>query len=102
MLLYRIQDHIKLLNDPILVEHHDSPDYLGPDFLHPSYAPHVSFSTGSYWLQDPEATRNKKPTPLPHYHRARDFLAMAPSNWNDITIYLADVFAGFYGYGVQW
>ncbi|KAF7796408.1 hypothetical protein EIP86_007585 [Pleurotus ostreatoroseus] len=102
MLLYRIQDHIKPLNDLILVKNHDSPYYQGPDFLHPSYAPHVSFGSSSYWLQDPEATRTGKPTPLPHYHRARDFLAMAPSSWSDITIYLADVFAGFYGYGVQW
>ena len=102
MLLYRIQDHIKPLNDSILLKNHRSPNYMGPDFLHPSYAPHVSFGIGAYRLRDSEAARAGKPTPLPHYHRARDFLAMAPSNWSDITVYLADVFAGFCGYNVLW
>ena len=102
MLLYRIQNHIKPLNDSILLENHRCLNYAGPDFLHPSYAPHISFSMGAYRLRDPEAGRARKPTPLPHYHRARDFLAMAPSSWSDITVYLADVFAGFYGYTVLW
>ena len=102
LLFHRIRNYIDPLDDSRLAQNHASPDYTGPDFLHPYYTPHARFTIMSYIAQDEDDNPMKEAATLPHYHRARDFLAMVPSTWDDITTYLANVFAGFCGYNVLW
>lgn len=96
LLFQRIREIMLPLDDDYLLQSHILRSNNGPDFLHPSHRPKGSFSVWSY-IADKAVVNT-----LQHYFRTRDFLAMSPCSWEDVNVFLANVFAGFSAYSVQW
>lgn len=75
---------------------HSDPHSPGPDFLLSVHIPRHAFQPRSQEIVDPFMNT------LPHLYRTHDFIRMSASSWEDINILIANVFAGFSGYSVQW
>ncbi|CAL1706353.1 unnamed protein product [Somion occarium] len=69
--------------------------HIGPNFLHSLHVPRSHFDWKVLEVDLGENTR-------PHLARLYDLLIMSATCWEDVSIFLANVFAGFSSYAVRW
>ncbi|KAF7792432.1 hypothetical protein EIP86_003469 [Pleurotus ostreatoroseus] len=95
---HHLRKHIGPLCDEDVMRNHLDETYEGADFLHPVHGPLALFRWQSHVADKGERGFNT----MPHYHRAWDFLSAAAYHWQDMNAFIANVFAGFSSYSVQW
>lgn len=82
------------MNDQEIWDNHLSHDYQGPDFVHWVHVPR----SRAKWVPPTESNL----TTEPHLNRCYDLMTMATRTWDEINIFIANVFANFADYSVLW
>lgn len=96
LVLHPLRKLLTPMDDREMWEHHISPDFRGPDFVHWLHIPR----TRPEWGVKPPTENNLSTEP--HLIRCYDFLMMATRSWDEINIFIANVFANFADYSVIW
>ncbi|KAJ3556292.1 hypothetical protein NM688_g2109 [Phlebia brevispora] len=95
---YPIRKCLTPMSRSFVLENHLAPlsDDPVPDYIHPLHVPRAFFKVKTRDLIDTEVNTR------PHFYKARDFLTMTSPGWEDVSIFLANLFAGFSEYAVRW
>ncbi|KAJ3555414.1 hypothetical protein NM688_g2593 [Phlebia brevispora] len=93
---YPIRERLRPIPRSSILENHFSSHFKMPDFLHPLHVPRSIFQV------DQEGVVDREVNTRPHFFKARDFLAMTSPRWEDVNIFIANIFAGFSEYAVRW
>ncbi|KAJ3555416.1 hypothetical protein NM688_g2591 [Phlebia brevispora] len=93
---YPVRECLESLPRSSILADHFSSCTERPDFLHPTHVPRSIFRVDRSKFIDQEANTR------PHFFKTRDFLAMTSPRWEDVNIFIANIFAGFSEYAVRW
>lgn len=97
--LYPIRDRLV----PLPLDSNDPPTTsVGPDFAHPTHMPRSQFQAGEWDDVKGEATPYLAHIYDSQVPRVYDVLTGAIATWDDLNIFLAYSFSGFYGLSVKW
>lgn len=95
---YPIRKCLMPMSRSFILDNHFAPqsDDPVPDYIHPLHVPRAFFKVKTKDIIDSEVNTR------PHFFKARDFLTMTSPRWEDVNIFLANLFAGFSEYAVRW
>ncbi|KAJ3537172.1 hypothetical protein NM688_g6728 [Phlebia brevispora] len=94
--MHRIQMFLTPLSKSDLAHNHLTQESCSPDFLLSTHSPRSRFSKYSMEPVDPECNT------LSHLYKAHSLLVMSAPSWEDVPVFIANLFSGFSPYAVQW
>ncbi|CAL1706355.1 unnamed protein product [Somion occarium] len=95
VMLHPLRHLLAPLSKETMSAHRFADNHVGPNFLHSLHVPRSHFDWKVLKVDLGENTR-------PHLARLYDLLTMSATCWEDVSIFLANVFAGFSSYAVRW
>ncbi|CAL1711510.1 unnamed protein product [Somion occarium] len=98
IVLHPLRHLLEPLSDEALSSRRADPTFLGPDFFHPTYVPR-SFFTWDILDLDRDTLDNDS---RPHLNRLYDLLSMHATSWEEVNLFIANIFSSFSDYSIRW